>query len=207
MMSGGEISFENVDVVLVIAGAVFLLAGWLLYWVSLNIAGGMIGGGVSLVLCELMLQLTEDLTPLQQNLIRGGGFLLGLIVGVLLVRWLHRLAFFVAGSLLGGAAFFLIVSAFRELDAEWAQGDALLAFGTAIAGAVAGAVCVASAKFIIALCTAAIGAVLIMQGIGWPWHGLPVVPIALAGFAFQLGLAKPWRRALGGKKYDPAEDD
>jgi len=194
-MGSGGMSFENVDVVLLVAGLVFLLGGWLLYWTSLNIAGGLIGGGIGLIIAEVGLLAFDQLEPLQQNALRGAGFVLGLIAGVMLVRWLHRLAFFVAGSLVGGAAYYLIVCAFRENGAEWAQNDAVLAFGTAVAGSISGAVCVFAAKFIIALCTAAIGAVLIMQSIGWPWSGLAVIPLGIVGFACQLGLAKPWRRS------------
>jgi hypothetical protein len=188
-----------------VCGLVFLLAGWGLYWLSLNLVGGVLGGGLGLIGAEAIAGL-NSLEGTNLNLVRCAGFVIGLVAGILLVRWLHRLAFFLSGSLLGGTGFFLAVSALRAAgEPEWAQDDMVLAFGTPVAGLIVGVLSVACAKYLVALSTSLIGGLLVMQALEWPWHGWPLPAIALGGFAFQVGLAKPWKR--GEKRDDGEEED
>jgi hypothetical protein len=181
-------AFGTVDLIPLTAGILFLLAGWLLYWLSLNAAGCIIGGGIGLLGAEALLTVL-DLREPWGLVIQAGATVLGAIIGALIARFLHRTAFFIIGAAAGCLAWYFSVNALRRDDlAAWAENDAIFAFGVPAGGVICGIIAVISDRYLIALASSVLGAVLVMIGVQWQWGVWPVIPLALAGFLIQIGL-------------------
>ena len=193
---------EGLNVLALAAGASFLLAGWTLYWLSLNAVGAVLGGGFGLVIAELAIPLAEVSDDAALG-IRIGGIVIGLVAGIFIARSFHKVAFFAAGTLLGGIAWYVAIVRLRDagLAPEWAESSLALAVGTPVAAVVCGLLAMLADRLVIAMATAVAGAVLVMIGVNWQWGTWPVVPLAIVGFLIQASLTSKRR------KKDKAEKD
>lgn len=200
----GIADVEGLNLLALVVGAVFLLAGWTLYWLSLNVAGAVIGGGMALLVAELLLPLAH-LSDDEMLGVRIGAVVVGLLAGIFIARTFHRIAFFAAGTLLGGIAWYVAIMRLRAagMAPEWAEDPVALLAGTPIAAGVAGLLAVLADRLVIALATAVVGSVLLMIGVDWQWGSWPAVPLALLGFLVQVGATSKRRK----KKDEEEEED
>ncbi len=177
-----------------IVGSIFLIGGWLLYWLSIHLYGAVIIGGAGFMLADFIgSKMGLEDTQLLIAQISGGA--IGALLGVVISNLMHYVAFFVFGCIVGASVFYTIVSAGRaDYAAEWARSDAFFAFGIPIAGVLMGALSVFFSRFVITITTATIGATLIMASLNWPLGGLGIPLLALAGGIVQYAIAKPFRK-------------
>lgn len=182
---------QQIDIVALVCGALFLFAGFALYRFTLTLAGVIIGGGLGLVVAQHIIPQLGDPTTLQQWLVRLGSIVMGILLGIILVRFVNWLLLFLVGGAISAGIFFLVASALKDSDSD---NIALLAFGTPVAGVIGGLLTALLSRYLIAIATAIIGTTLIMQATAWPWDGLPAIPLFLLGLVVQLGIARPWRK-------------
>ena len=177
-----------------IIGCTLLLLGWILYWMTIQMAGVFILGGAGLLLADSMGNLFEfkgwELFALQ---LAGG--CLGSAVGLLVARFLHRVVFFIQGTIIGAVAFHVLVTALRgKTPWEFIDNDFFYAFGIPITGVLAGFICVALADYIIILATSVIGSLLIVGQFEWPMEGLIAVGMMVVGGGWQIAVSRPLRK-------------
>lgn len=186
LISGAAVA---IDWFLLGVGAALLLAGWLLYWIAIQLAGGVLVGAGFLFLADGIAAL-GDVEPAVVPWLRGGAFVVGFLAGVWLFRFLETLLFFIIGAVAGGAA---VVKAFalgREEGLDWAMNDAAFAFGVPGGGALCGMLAIWLRKALIAVASAGLGTLFVMHAADWPYQGLPLLALFPIGAAVQLGLTK-----------------
>jgi hypothetical protein len=173
-----ETYMATVNPVPLVAGLVFLLLGWILYWSSVNLLGALILGGLGLVIAEGVHILFPDLTAMQVIMLRGVGIIGGAVTGLFVARMVHRLAFFIFGWMLGAVGFFKgYLAACKHLEME--PNDLVLAFGTPIAGLLLGMIVVKMDRWLSIIATSLIGALLVTSGVN-DWQA-PILMPALCG--------------------------
>ena len=181
-------------------GMILLLFGWLLYRVILTLAGGILGGAVGVGIGQAFAD-WFDVGGNYEIFLVAGLAILGIIVGVLIFQFLHALAFFLSGLILGTWGAVEIFGVLRQHHVAFAQNDLIFAFGIPVAALVVGLLAVFLSKYVIAFASAAAGTFLIMGAFEWPYGGWPAVPIFLAGLIVQLAFGRPW------ESRDDGEDD
>ncbi len=172
---------------LLISGTLLLLFGWVLYRAILMVTGGILGAAVGLGLAWITAN-HVDLAEQTRWIAQGAGILLGALAGISLFRFLNRMAFFLAGSFIGGWAFIAGLPSLRALPnmPEIVYTDLFLAFGSPIASILSGLLFAAFHKHLVALASATIGSLLIMAALDWPYNGLPILVLFPVGTAWQL---------------------
>lgn len=195
------VSDEGVRLLPLVAGAVLLLGGWVIYWFSLNAAGAVAAGGLALLVAELILPFT-GLGEGESLAIAATAATVGAIAGIVTVRAFHRTAFFLIGFILGGVGWYLVVTRLHEAGvAVETTGRLTVSLGGALVAAVLGGLAaIVADRAAIALATAVAGAALLMVGVEWRWGTWPLVPLAVIGFLFQMGAGRR-------KKADKDEDE
>lgn len=179
-----------------VVGCLLLLAGWTLYWVSLNISGAILGGGIALALHMVIargLHPGEAVAPLLQVLI----FLGGAVVGAIAARFLHRFVFFVLGAAAGIAGFITIFQLVRDAPSAPLSGvdpDLIFAFGIPIAGTIVGLLGAIYSRLMIAVLSSVVGALLVSTLLEWPINAIAIPPMILLGLSVQLTLTKRRRK-------------
>jgi hypothetical protein len=183
---------NNVEPLPLVAGLLFLFAGWLLYWASVNVSGALVVGGMGFVVAEGVLHYLPQATPLQANMLRIGSVVAGLVLGVVIGRQIHRLAFFCLGWLLGAVGYFKLMGVLAR-DFDWAKSDLIVAFGTPVMGLIVGFLAVQFDRLLIAAAASVVGALLIEAGLReqLPFWAAPA--IALFGFVTQMALTRKRR--------------
>ena len=161
-----------------VAGLLFLLLGWLLYWSSINFLGALMLGGLGLVIAEGVHLLFPDLTAMQVIMLRGVGLIGGAVTGLFVARMVHSLAFFIFGWLLGAVGFFkgyLAVCKHLEMDPN----DLILAFGTPVVGLILGMIVLKMDRWLSIIATSLIGALLVTSGVN-DWQAPILLPALCA---------------------------
>ncbi|CAN5259354.1 hypothetical protein BH09SUM1_BH09SUM1_25000 [soil metagenome] len=192
----------EIDLVPLAVGAVLLLAGWILYFCSLWVTGGLLGGSLGLLIAEAIGNNT-DMTDSSALLLKAGLAAFGALLGIVIARSLAKTAVFILGVLVGGAVFFSAATAYYAGGSD--QGDLVISFGTPAAALAMGILCVAFEKLLIALGTSLVGAFLVMEGVNERWGLWPILPLALLGTGVQLGIARG-RKSRKIEKSKEAED-
>jgi hypothetical protein len=177
-----------------IIGCTLLLLGWILYWMTIQMAGVFILGGAGLLLADSIGGLFEfkgwELFALQ---LAGG--CLGSAIGVLVARFLHRVVFFIQGTIIGAVVFHVLVTTLRgKTPFEFLGNEFFYAFGIPIVGVLSGFICVVLADYIIILTTSVIGALLVMEQFEWPMEGLIAFGMMLLGGGWQIAISRPLRK-------------
>ncbi len=195
---------ESIDYLPLAAGVLFLLGGWLLYWVSLNVVGAVLAAGLALSVAEFFIGLTE-LTETQTIVIRATSLVLGSIAGVLLFRFLHRAAFFLMGAAASASGTLALMNALpADTEPEWLLWGVTQSGAALLAAGIGGALTVKLSRYVLIAMTSCAGAYLIVVGVNWPQDLIRIVPIAIVGMVLQAGLVKPWRRRA---KYEDEDED
>ena len=160
MIAGLVLPMEQTpDVILCMLGLGLCLLGWVVYWGGLHTIGAATGAGLAVaILLQLWRPAEIDARCLAISAAVG---LLGLCLGVYVVRRLHFGALAVLGGALGGFLGCLIGLEF------WGQSLATAAIG-ALAGALLGGLLFVYFHCqILVLSTSACGAILLGQGFGF----------------------------------------
>lgn len=192
-----ESSMNQLDIaewISLAAGLLFLFAGWFFYWFSTHLTGGVLLAGAGLLLAGVV-STQMDLAGGQEIAVLIGGAAAGALIGIVLARAVHALAFFLIGCATGAALFYTVMSAIRRgVEDGFLANDAFLAFGIPVVGVVVGWLAVAFSRVATIIVTSILGAALIMEAFGWPYAGVPMVPLALGGAIVQLAVARPRKR-------------
>lgn len=183
---------QSADWLPLAGGAALLLFGWYLYWISIHVAGAAIFGGISLLLATSLAGGREWSSDAVLAL-QAGTAGIGAIAGVVIVRQAHRMIFFLWGALATGVLLFLSLQWARgnvEALPGWLGGELALAFLPPLGGLVGGFLLLRFDRVMLAACTALLGSLLACEGLRWGTGAIPVLPLAAAGFTFQMVLGK-----------------
>lgn len=171
------------------AGVALLLVGWLLYRMVLAGAGLVLGGAAGAGAGNLIANMME-IEGAWALLAMGCCAVLGAVVGVVLFRTLHLVAFFLFGAAIGGWIWVEVYFQLGEHGVVESFDWFMFLLWLSVSCVSAGLVFAAFNQHVIAIASALIGSVLVVGGLGWPWYGTPAVPIFLAGLWIQLKLAR-----------------
>jgi hypothetical protein len=192
-----------------IIGVVLCLFGWLLYWLGINLAGGILGAGiVGAIAYQIALHTVQE--PNQSLYIGIGGAVLGAILGMFLVRKLHRLFFFLSGAFLGFLLGWMGLDWLNTGAADWLaardlnlQGVGYHVLAGMLVALIGGILMVRGSKWMIAALTSLFGATMAALAFPDPLWLLAVPPVALAAFFLQIGLLGK----IGSGKTEKAEPE
>lgn len=194
------------DPVLLALGAALLLFGWVLYRAALVLVGAVLLGTAGVLAGAAIASLTgaqgDQLLAWQ-----AGGGVAGAVAGVLLLLFLHKAVFFAAGFAAALAAFLAVFDQGRAQGLEWAQNDLLFSFGAPAAAVLGGLLAAALDRYVITFASAVVGALLVMEGLDWPYGGLPALALAPVGALWQLSVARPWKKRKRARDRDDEEDE
>ncbi len=197
-----EILNFQIKILPFVIGAGVAFFGWTAYWLSINVSGATLGGTLGAGLgagIALLLGRLELFLPLV--IVLG---LVGIVIGILLIRKLHRLAFFLTGCALGvlvGEPIMLTLRNAGIYPFEKLWTEILLKVGIGIAG---GLLLVRFNRYVVCVLTAAVGAVILMSS--WDFKGgvLPGLPIFLWALFVQVYLLR--KKGKIPPLRNPAED-
>jgi len=187
-----EILHFQIMVLPFLAGAAIAFFGWTLYWLSINITGGALGGTVGVALGAASAFLFgRDVLFLPLVFAMGG---LGLILGIFLIRKIHILVFFLTGFALGVLAGEPIVILLAGLGIAAMGNLGLEIVVKILTGIVGGILLMRFNRYIVSVLTAAVGSMILMSS--WNFRGgvLPALPIFIAALFVQITLIR--RRKL-----------
>jgi hypothetical protein len=197
-----------------ILGAALCLAGWTLYWLGLNLAGGILGAGAGGALGWGIAALAKIADQNTVWAVVAIGAVVGLAAGIFFIRKLHRLFFFCAGACIGLAVGWFGFGWGVALGKDWLVSRGVpydpliwrlvaLAAGTVLGGIVM----MYGSKWVVAGLTSAAGAVLLALSIPDPLALLGVIPVAVGSFFFQIGLLRRLTRGEREKHEKKAEKE
>lgn len=148
--------------------------------------GACAGAGAAWAGCAL-----AGLDPADTPWIVPVGGLVGFVVGIFLIRGLHRLFFFLAGALMGMAAA-LAGHGWAVSHADWAARDAALwrVVFPVLGCAVGGMAMVYGSRWVVALVASAAGSVMIVLAFDDPLALIALPPLVLGSFFLQIGLLR-----------------
>jgi hypothetical protein len=176
---------DAAQIIALIAGAMLLLLGWLLYNAVLNVVGGVLGGGLGLGLGVVLADAFDVAGGGAVAMVLGSG-VVGAVAGVLAFHTLGAISFFVLGAAVGGLVAVQLAPVLHGRFFSGADPDLVLFGGATLAAIVAGLVGFFARKVVVAVGSSAIGSMLIMTGLDWPLGGLPILLLFPAGVAIQL---------------------
>jgi len=143
-----------------ILGAALAFFGWTLYWLGINITGAAVGGTIGMGMgagMALLFDRNEFLIPLV--IIMG---LLGAILGMILLRTIHKIVFFLTGFVLGVLAGGPVLQIMANAS-SFPTGRLEVEIGLKVAcGLIAGVLLLLLNRYIVVLLTAAIGTFLLL---------------------------------------------
>ncbi len=189
-------------------GLALLLLGWVLYWVALSTAMGVLCSFVAFTVAALATWLVDVQDPAHRIAILGGAAVLGMVAGVMLFRLMHRFAFLLVGACCGVAAGVALLEHLRGgSGGAWVH-EAWAGLALGGGGALAGAALLSALdKYVVASISSVAGGVLVMMGTGWPFGGWPLVVLIPAGIAFQAGMGARSKRDARGDDEDEDDDE
>lgn len=193
---------ENIvvsDPIILIIGIAFLLAGWLLYWVSLHVAGGIIGVGIGLTLGS-MIAAEFEMELWIQYLIMAVSALLAAVLLIFILKIFHHAFFFSVGALLGAGIGLAMARQLIGMGYFAATSpDIVHVLSAAFMGVLFGIIFFFAQTTLIILSTATVGSLLIMDAMAWSLGALAFPVMLVCGVAFQF--------LMSGKKRIEDEDD
>ncbi len=196
---------EIIDPITFWSGLALLLGGWMLYWMTLTLTGAVLFGVGSLLAASLITSMME-LEPTVRLGIQVGAALIGAIAGAFVFRMVHKIAFFSLGAAVGLVVMLGLVAHGRSAGWEWADERNMVAIAVPVGAVVMGLISMSMDSVVIAVASSIIGGILVMEGLGWPYQGLPILAIVPIGLAVQLGLTGG-RRAKRKASNDDEDDD
>lgn len=157
----------KVRILPLVLGCAVTFFGWMLYWLSINVTGGALGGALGVLagtLFSLIFRRPELFFPLV--LVLG---LVGVILGIILIRKMHKLTFFLTGFVLGvlaGEPVILLLGRLGVLLFTPFYVDMLIKCGLGVIG---GILVLYYNRYIITVLTAASGSLILMSS--WQFKG------------------------------------
>lgn len=165
-------------------GVSFAFLGWILYWVGLNVTGALLGGSVGVAASLLAVWIFAQ-PVLRFPLVLIFGFT-GMILGVFLIRRVHRIVFFLVGLIIG----LLLGDSLRNgvvFLGLTPQVKTELVVLSRVMGGIAGGILVCYFnRFIVSFLTAFCGSLIMMTS--WDLRGglIPFFPVFSLALFFQL---------------------
>jgi len=179
-----------------VAGAALAFLGWTLYWLGINATGAALGGVLGMAFgggVAILLEREDIVFPFM--LIAG---IIGALLGIFLLRTIHKIVFFIAGVALGMLAGVYIVPSLAQmwnlppnrLDVE--------IIGKAACGLVGGIFFLSLHRYIVILVTALVGTIILAYS--WNFRGGIVIPICIffSALIFQIFLVGRRTHRTGG---------
>lgn len=153
-------SAADLDLPIFLLGCVVGLFGWSIYSLGVQAIGTTMGAATGIIFATVAVELAE-LKDSSAMTAMGVAGVLGGVGGWWLMNKVQKWFFFLIGALLGGPLAWTMMHAEPLASAEWARGGASQALG-AIGGAIAGGIVFVLAKrYVIALVTSVVGAVIV----------------------------------------------
>lgn len=176
------------DNVIGYAGIALLAFGWLLYYASIWIAGGVLLGVGGFLLADIAHRYFS-IDPFWYAILTGTVAVVATILGGWLSHALHKVGFFVGGFVAGlvGAIIFMTTNLPEATDLKAAmEQDLKVVVVAVIAATVLGILCLVLDWLLIAAAAAALGTALVLRGFDLP--PLWAAAIGPGGFLIQIGL-------------------
>ena len=189
-----------------IVGTLLWGFGWVLYRMALVVAGGVLGAaaGLGVALGTVMV---FGLADTHATVALAAGGILGAIAGYLLFQMLHALAFFLSGAVLGGVAYFHIIT-LLEQHVVFHNPGLMMTIGIPASAVVCGLLTWWLSRYFIATASALLGTILILSSLGWPYSGLPALAVFPLGMMIQLRFGRGrhhGRIPIGASPPDPTQ--
>ena len=185
-------AFTSHHLLLLIAGSGLLFLGWLLYDAVVTFVGGVIGLAIGMGISWLG-ETPLELGPPIPWIVLIVGAILGLIGGIFLFRYLNKMAFFWAGTIIGG---WFAWTAFDVGSEALELSTPLLWALKGIVAILIGVMCLMMRKLFVILASAIAGSLLIYEGLGWmAYPGIALVALPI-GMILQFKWSKKKRKAV-----------
>ena len=169
------------EIAYILIGLALGTLGWLLYRAGLTIVGALVGAAFGGAIASLL----SGAFGLQNTgFVAGIGVVAGIVLGVLLIKALLTYFFFATGASLG-AAFAMFLSGNSSQIAGVPQG-LLVAF----CGLVGGLLLVYLRRYVVALISAVLGAVILSMGLPREYQSVGMIVALVVFVATQVGLVK-----------------
>ncbi|MBN1867585.1 hypothetical protein JW916_09860 [Candidatus Sumerlaeota bacterium] len=188
------------------AGAALCVGGWILYWVGLHLTGALAGACLGLTLAWVGSQVIAEGDPTQMWWALPVGGVAGFVLGIFLIRGLHRFFFFFVGATLGMAMGQALYE-WTATQSAWVVANPALARALFIVGGsiLAGLAMLYGSKWVVALTTSALGSIMVVVSIPDPLALLAAPPLAIASFLLQIGVLRQVMPAPR-RKREPKDD-
>ena len=177
-----------IKIAVFVCGFAIAFFGWILYWVGLNMTGATFGGSIGVftaALAALVLNRQDLFLPLVLIL----GFI-GILLGIFLIRKIHKIFFFLTGVILGIIVEMIIQQSLRNFG-FFPMKELWVAMALKIGcGAISGLLLLRYNRYIISVLTAFCGTILILSSWGFHKGMLPGIPIFLLALLFQISLLR-----------------
>jgi len=196
---------EVTDPMTLWAGLALLLGGWILYWMTLTLTGAVLFGVGSMLAASLLTSILEIDEGVRMG-IQVGAALVGALAGAFVFRLVHKIAFFTLGTAVGLVAMLGLVALGRGLDWDWAESRNVVALVVPVGTVITGLIAMAMDSVVIAAASSIIGSLLVMEGLGWPYDGLPVLGLIPLGLVVQLWLTDAKRSKRKSSDADDEDD-
>jgi xanthosine utilization system XapX-like protein len=192
-----EILNYEIKILPLIAGGSIAFLGWLLYWLSINITGASFGGTAG-VLLGALLSLLFGKEELFYPLVAILG-IVGIILGTIIIRKIHKLVFFLTGFALGA----LIMSPVFEILKIFLVGFFISFYIKILLKILCGIICgfllYKFNRYVISVLTALTGSLLMMSSWDFKGGAMIGVPLFLVSFIFQVFILHGKKKILPGK--------
>jgi len=180
---------------MILAGLSLAFLGWLLYDAVITFVGSVLGGAVGVGISFLVLN-QFDLQPPWTYISIALGLVVGIIGGVLLFRYLNKMAFFWMGTIIGGWFVWTLFNAFQPIEDDLNMSMPVAIALKAILALVIGVICLWMRRTFVIIMTAMAGSLLFCHGLSWlsfNYAGLIIFPI---GLVLQWKWSKKKRKTL-----------
>jgi hypothetical protein len=172
-------------------GVSIAFLGWILYWVGLNVTGALLGGSVG-VAASLLAAWIFAQHALRFPLVLIFGFT-GMILGVFLIRKVHKIVFFLVGLIIGLFLGDSLRNGLVFLGLTPQVKTELVVLSRVMSGIAGGILVCYFNRFIISFLTAFCGSLIMMTS--WDLRGglIPFFPIFFLALFFQLFILRSRR--------------
>lgn len=173
-------------------GAVIALLGWTLYWIGINVTGALLGGSIG-ILASLFFTWIFDQPALVFPLFLIFG-LSGMILGVFLIRKIHKIVFFIVGLIIGLLLGDSLQNGLIFLGISLQAKTGIAVLSRVIGGMLGGILVCYFNRFIISFLTAFCGSLIMMTS--WDFRGglIPFFPIFFLALFSQLSFLRLRRK-------------
>jgi len=178
----------SIKIVPFVLGLSIAFFGWILYWVGLNMTGATFGGAIGVMIATL-LALLLDRQDLFLPLVLILGFM-GILLGIFLIRKVHKLVFFLTGIVLGIIVEMVVQKCVKDLG-YYSMRELWVDLSVKIgSGLISGLLLLRYSRYVISVLTAFCGTILLWSGWGFHKGTLPAILIFFIALLFQISLIR-----------------